>query len=196
MLATILDDREINYYGRVIWGIRRNKQACIEILQEWMDQYNQDSRQALKAYEIYEDVTAEQLPEEYAQRFTGQKSNAHEGLVAICFQAVPVSKEELQKQFIDRLTNSNQVQKVLDFYIIESRETAVGMFICDNLSDRNAIRSALAKDGLFQVAGYMHGKIGPTGSGWIDSLSKFRKQNALNRIPLSKPAVQVDMKEN
>lgn len=75
MLATILDDREINYYGRVIWGIRRNKQACVEVLKEWMDQSEQDSQRALKAYEIYEDVTAEQLPQEYAKRFAGQKSD-------------------------------------------------------------------------------------------------------------------------
>jgi hypothetical protein len=194
ILATILDDREINYYGRVIWGIRRNKQACVEILEEWMNQSEQDNQRAVKAFEIYEDVSAQQLPEEYTQRFAGQKSNAHEGLVAMCFQANPVSKEELQKQFFELLINSNQIQKVLDFYIIESRETAIGMFICDNLADRNAIRSALAKDGLFQVAGYMHGKIGPTGSGWIDSLKMFRIRNKLNRVSLPKPAGQVNGK--
>jgi len=194
MLATILDDREINYYGRVIWGIRRNKQACVEILEEWMNQSEQDNQRAVKAFEIYEDVSAQQLPEEYTQRFAGQKSNAHEGLVAMCFQANPVSKEKLQKQFFELLINSNQIQKVLDFYIVESRETAVGMFICDNLADRNAIRSALAKDGLFQVAGYMHGKIGPTGSGWIDSLKMFRIRNKLNRVSLPKPAGQVNGK--
>ncbi|MCH7557642.1 MAG: HEAT repeat domain-containing protein [Planctomycetes bacterium] len=192
MLATILDDREINYYGRVIWGIRRNKQACVEILKEWMNQSEQDNQRAVKAYEIYEDVSAQQLPDEYAQRFAGQKSNAHEGLVAMCFQAKPLSKEKLQKQFLEHLANGSLMQKVLDFYIIETRETAIGMFTCDNLADRNAIRDALTKDKVFQVAGYMHGKIGPTGSGWVDSLQKFRKRNELNRVSLPKPAVQVE----
>ncbi|MCP4612434.1 MAG: HEAT repeat domain-containing protein [Planctomycetes bacterium] len=194
MLATILDDREINYYGRVIWGMRRNKQACVEILEEWMNQSEQDNQRAVKAFEIYEDVSAQRLPEEYTQRFAGQKSHAHEGLVAMCFQANPVSKEKLQKQFFELLINSNQIQKVLDFYIVENRETAVGMFICDNLADRNAIRSALAKDGLFQVSGYMHGKIGPTGSGWIGSLKMFKIRNKLNRVFLPKPAGQVNGK--
>ncbi|MCD6175568.1 MAG: HEAT repeat domain-containing protein [Planctomycetes bacterium] len=193
MLVTILDDREINYYGRVIWGIRRNKQACVEILTEWMNQSEQDNQKAIKAYEIYEDVVGEPLPEEIALRFAGQKSDTHEGLVAMCFQAGPVSKEELQKQFFEHLTNSNLIQKVSDFYIIENRQTAVGMFICNNLSDRNAIRSALAKDGLFQVAGYMHGQIGPTGSGWIGSLSNFRKQNEPNRVPLPTPGDKTEV---
>ena len=196
MLATILDDREINYYGRVIWGIRRNKQSCIEILEEWINQSEQDSQRAVKAFEIYEDVSAQQLPEEYAQRFAGQKSNAHEGVVAMCFQAKPVSKEKLQKKFFELLINSNQIQKVLDFYIIESRETVAGMFICDNLTDRNAIRSTLAKDGLFQVAGYMHGKIGPAGSGWIDSLKMFRIRNKSNRVSLPKSAGLVNGKDH
>jgi hypothetical protein len=192
MLITILDDREINYYGRVIWGIRRNKQACVEILKEWMNQSEQDNQRAVKAYEIYEDVSAQQLPDEYAQRFAGQKSNAYEGLVAMCFHAKPLSKEKLQKQFLEHLTNGSLMQKVLDFYIIETRETAIGMFTCDNLADRNAIRDALTKDKVFQVAGYMHGKIGPTGSGWVDSLQKFRKRNELNRVSLPKPGVQVE----
>ncbi|MBA7485686.1 hypothetical protein ES707_21236 [subsurface metagenome] len=192
MLITILDDREINYYGRVIWGIRRNEQTCVEILKEWMNQSEQDNQRAVKAYEIYEDVSAQQLPDEYAQRFAGQKSNAYEGLVAMCFHAKPVSKEKLQKQFLEHLANGSLMQKVLDFYIIENRETAVGMFTCDNLADRNAIRDALTKDKVFQVAGYMHGKIGPTGSGWVDSLQKFRKRNELNRVSLPKPGVQVE----
>ena len=157
-----------------------------------MNQSEQDHQRAVKAYEIYEDVSAQQLPEEYAQRFAAQKSNAHEGLVAMCIQAKPVSKEKLQKQFFELLINSKQIHKVLDFYIMESRETAVGMFICGNLTDRNAIRSALAKDGLFQVAGYMHGKIGPTGSGWIDSLKMFRMRNKPNRVSLLKPGGQVN----
>jgi len=189
MLATILDDREINYYGRVIWGIRRDKQACIEVLKEWMDQSEREAHRALKAYEIYEDVTAERLPQECTKRFAGQKSDAHEGVVAMCFQANPISREELQTQFLERLRSAHQIQKVLDFYIIETRETTVGMFVCANLADRNAVRAALMRDNLFQVAGYMHGRIGPTGSGWIDSLKNFRERNKQNRVTPPTPDV-------
>lgn len=40
------------------------------------------------------------------------------------------------------------------------------------------------KDNAFQVIGYLHGSIGPTGSGWIDSLENFRERNKHNRVAL------------
>ncbi|MHC4645052.1 MAG: M56 family metallopeptidase, partial [Planctomycetota bacterium] len=192
MLATILDDREINYYGRVIWGLRRNKQACSNILEEWMSQSEQDGQRAIKAYEIYEDVLAERLPGKYAEEFAGQRSNAHEGLVAMCVGTNPLKKEELKRQFLEHVASGKLTEKVLDFYIIEGRGTAAGMFVCENLADRNALRDALIKDHAFHVAGYMHGKIGPTGSGWIDSLKRFRERSELYRVSLPKLDVEAE----
>lgn len=181
MMATILDDREINYYGRVIGGLRRNKKDCVEYLQEWMDGADQDKQKALKAYEIYEDVMAQLLPQEYADRFSGQKSDAHEGLAAMYFSMQPVSRDKLKSQFLELIKESNLTEKILDFYIIEQRGSATAMFTCNNLADRNAIRTALTEDNDFKVAGYMHGLIGPTGSGWLHSLDNFRKANEANR---------------
>jgi prepilin-type processing-associated H-X9-DG protein len=185
LLLTILDDREINYYGRVIGCLRRNKNASAETLTEWMDQSDTNQQRALKAYEIYEDILAQPLPDEYADRFAGRKSDAHEGLVAMCFRDDPISAEELKSYFLKCLTDSNLTQKVLDFYIIQNRETAVAMFTCANLADRNALREALIFGSGFKVAGYFHGRIGPTGSGWLQSLSRFREHNKPNRINLT-----------
>ncbi len=188
MLATILDDREVNYYGRVIWGVTRNKEACVEVLQEWMNQSGQEKQRALKAYEIYEDVISQSLPEEFALRFAGQKSDAYEGLVSICFSVEPLDKEALKMKFINRLTSSGLLMKVSDFYIIQT-PMAAGMFVCDNLADRNAVRDTLTKDGLFQVFGYMRGKIGPVGSGWLESLDKFRARRKFDRVELTTAAL-------
>ena len=196
MLATILDDREVNYYGRVIWGLRRNKQACAEILRDWMDQAARDSQRAVKAYEIFEDVLGEPLPEEYARRFAGKRSDAHEGLAAMCIAAEPISADELKGQIFKCLEGSDLTEKVLDLYILQSRETASAMFICGNLTDQNAVRDALTKDKAFQVAGYTHGRIGPTGSGWIDSLEQFRERNEYNRVSLPLPSMSVNGEED
>ncbi len=183
MIATILDDREINHYGRVIWGIRRNKQACDEILKEWMQQTS-DTQKAVKAYEIYEDVLGKELDKELTERFAGQKSDAHQGLAAICLKHEPVTKDQLKEQLFKCLTDNGLIGKIMDFYILENRQTAVAMFTCANLADRNAIRKALMEGPGFLTVGYMHGSIGPTGSGWWKSLDNFRKANERNRIDL------------
>ncbi len=187
LLATILDDREVNYYGRVIWGVKRNKQACIEVLQGWMDRDRYDTaQQAVKAYEIYEDVTEQPLPEQYAQQFTARKSNAHEGLVAMCYspQKIDMDKETLSQMIIGKLSEAGLLDKVGGLYILEHRDSTAALFTCQTLSDRNAIRTALTKESSFQVAGYIDGLIGPTGSGWLSSLDAFKKAFEANQIAL------------
>ncbi len=95
-----------------------------------------------------------------------------------------MTKDQLKEQLVKCLLDNDLIGKVMDFYIIENRQTAVAMFTCANLADRNAIRKALMVGPGFMTAGYMHGKIGPTGSGWWKSLDDFRKANERNRIDL------------
>jgi len=183
-LTTILDYRQVNYYTRVIGGARRNEQACIEILTEWMNQ-PQDTQKAVRAYEIFEDVTGQTLDKDIARRFAGKKSDIHEGLAAMVISSKPIDKETLTKQFVDCLTANRLLTKVSGFYIIGRPQNAAGMFICDNLTDRNAIRQALKDGPGFTVAGYFEGNIGPSGGGWIKSLKEFKKQGEAYRIELA-----------
>ena len=171
MLETMLDDREINYYGRAIGGVRRNSEASEKILKGWMDE---GGAKAVKAYEIYEDVMGRPLPKECVERFAGQKSDAHEGVAALIFKNEPVGKDELKQTVLSCLDDNNLFGKVSELYIIEKRESSLGIVICDNLSNRNAIRDVLAEKGLI-TAGYMHGKIGIVGSGWLKNREEFRE---------------------
>jgi ankyrin repeat protein/beta-lactamase regulating signal transducer with metallopeptidase domain len=180
-LATILDDREVNYYGRVIWGAKRNKQATKEILNEWIGQ-TQDTKKAIKAYEIYEDVLQQPLDGDRARRFADKKSDVHEGLVAMVMSAKPTTMSEMLQQFVNCLDTNKLLTKFSDFYMMENQQTVVGMFLCDTLTDRNAIRRALKEGPEFNVAGYIDGRSGPTGSGWIRSLDAFKKRNEPYRV--------------
>jgi len=183
-LATILDDREINYYGRVIWGAKRNKEAAREILDAWMSQ-TQDPGKAIKAYEIYEDVLQEPLAPDIARRFADKRSDVHEGLVAMVMSEKPIAKDTMVRQFIACLGGKNLMTKVSELYIREHQQTVVGMFICETLTERNAIRQALKEGPGFNVAGYIDGRIGPSGSGWIRSLQAFKKSNEPYRVELT-----------
>ena len=180
-LKTILDDRESNYYGRVIWGAKRNRQACEKILMQWMDN---GGEKGVKAYEIYEDVMEKRLPKEYAQRFAGQKSDVHQGVSAIIHWKEPIAKDKLQDMIARCVTDNNLAEKISDLFIIEKRESALGIIICENLADRNAVRDAFSKENL-QTVGYMHGKISMVGSGWIENRDEYAEHYKDNRVDLS-----------
>ncbi|MBI9016475.1 MAG: hypothetical protein JEZ07_04350 [Phycisphaerae bacterium] len=184
MLLTVLDDREVNYYGRVIWGIGRNRQVCIDVLTGWLEQSAQDSKRAVKAYEIYEDITGQMLPEKYAKQFAGQKSDAHDGLVAMVVGKGNISKDELKTEFVDVIKTAGLLTKVSDFYIKQTPQGAYGLFICENLDDRNAIRAAINKGSKIQFLGYQSGKIGIGGSGWLSSRKNFQRSMQPDRVAI------------
>ncbi len=183
MLETVLDDREINYYGRAIGGVRRNSKSSDEILKGWMEA---GGEKAVKAYEIYEDVLGKPLPKEYAERYAGQKSDVHAGAAAMIFRLEPIGKEELSQTVLSCLNDNNLLGKASELYIIEKRESAVGVVICENLADRNAVRDALAKKGL-TTQGYVHGMIGVVGSGWMEqgNLDKIREQYKQDKVRIN-----------
>jgi len=175
ILESILFHRERNFYHRAVWCLQREPRAK-RILDEWINNWENDFDRALRAYEIYQDVTDQAPP--FQEKFADQKSDAFEAIylpIALSNIAADASAEEKNKQISDLIGNEED----REIYVFPERNNAASAIVlCKTVSDRDAILSRY----LERFPDYMRSNLKGSETTWLLSSDEFRKQNAPYRV--------------
>ena len=155
LLELAYEDREWNLFGRITWGLQRDRAMAKRLLEQAMDQLDTHPETAVAAYQIYTDVMGSAAPD--PERFKGlEEEHGKDHSILIVFSAKGPTTNQDPEAFTEALQNALPKEadsKLLSGLIVsDDSPTLVGHLEVDTVETRDTLKAILDKSPHFQLA--------------------------------------------
>ena len=155
VLGLAYEDREWKLFGRITWGLKRDRATAKRLLQRAMDQLEDDPKTAVAAFQIYADVVGAPAPQ--PERFEGlEQQHAKDWLMLVVFtgqdKTANRSRAAFAEAFENALPNDANSRFADGLLISDDQPTLVGYLVVDTVAARNAVRTLVEQSPHFRLA--------------------------------------------
>ena len=144
LLQIAMTDHEHNMYGRVQWAVKRHPEKAARILESYMNDYETNHETAVRAFQIYKNMTGKQPPN--PDRFKGEEvQDALRYLIVIGDQGDFKPKDE--HEFAAEVESS--LDKNIEANLMKTKITKdgiVGFLVVQGTGAKDAVKEMIKKN--------------------------------------------------